>query len=322
MLLNKSVNYYILLRCGTIGPHRIFFDNSGMGMRRTGMDKKKIMLSVTAIASMLVLAVVVAKIVSYSYDMYRSGKKVEELRQKVGEASLVLDTDAETGRPVAFRSVEPDEPEIVPPGNKTVISKYKELYDINSDIAGWISIEDTNVDLPVMQTVFDEEFYLHRNFDKEEDKAGLPFIDYRCDTNDRSTNIIIYGHNMKSGDMFHDLLKYESKKFFEEHRFIRFDTVYEEALYEIVAVFRSRVMYMTDDSFKFYNFIEADEEDELTAYLDEIRSMSLYDIESSEGLTDELITLSTCEYSEEDGRFVVVARRIGEQTNVKKTSDS
>ena len=72
-------------------------------------------------------------------------------------------------------------------------------------------------------------------------------------------------------------------------------------------------MYMTDDSFKFYNFIEADDEDDLTDYLSQIKSMSLYDIEPSEGLTDELITLSTCEYSEEDGRFVVVARRVDEK---------
>lgn len=287
-------------------------------MQRSRLDKKKILLAVTAIASMIVLAVVVSKVISYSYDMYKSGKRVEELREKVGIANLVLDTDAETGRPVAVLSKEPEDEEPVPAEKKTVSDKYKELYELNNDLAGWINIEGTAVDLPVMQTVFDEEFYLHRNFDKEEDRAGLPFIDYRCDTNDRSTNIIIYGHNMKNGDMFHDLLLYESRKFFDEHRYIRFDTVYEEAIYEIVAVFRSKVMYMTDDSFKFYNFIEADDEDDLTEYLERIKSMSLYDIEPSEGLTDELVTLSTCEYSEEDGRFVVVARRVGEQTVIRR----
>ncbi len=287
-------------------------------MQRSRLDKKKILLAVTAIASMIVLAVVVSKVISYSYDMYKSGKRVEELREKVGIANLVLDTDAETGRPVAVLSKEPEDEKPVPTEKKTVSDKYKELYELNNDLAGWINIEGTAVDLPVMQTVFDEEFYLHRNFDKEEDRAGLPFIDYRCDTNDRSTNIIIYGHNMKNGDMFHDLLLYESRKFFDEHRYIRFDTVYEEAIYEIVAVFRSKVMYMTDDSFKFYNFIEADDEDDLTEYLERIKSMSLYDIEPSEGLTDELVTLSTCEYSEEDGRFVVVARRVGEQTVIRR----
>lgn len=282
-------------------------------MARSRFDKKKVLLSVTAIASMMVLAIVVAKIVSYSVDMYHSGKKVDELREKIGEAELVLDTDAETGRTVAYRSIKPEEHEekLV---KKTVCAKYKDLYELNSDLAGWVSIVGTNVNLPVMQTVFDEEFYLHKNFDKEEDRAGLPFIDYRCDTVDRSTNIIIYGHNMKNGDMFHDLLLYENKKFFDDHRYIRFDTIYEEAIYEIVAVFRSKVMYMTDDAFKFYNFIEADDEDDLSEYLAQIAGMSLYDTGSSEGLTDELITLSTCEYTEEDGRFVVVARRVEEQT--------
>ena len=277
------------------------------------LDKKKLLLSLTAIASMIVLAIVVAKVIAYSYDMYRSGKKVEELREKIGEASLVLDTDAETGRPVAYRAVSNETEEVTERKAGTVIDKYRELYDLNNDLAGWISIEGTRVDLPVMQTVFDEEYYLHRNFDREEDKAGLPFIDYRCDTDERSTNIIIYGHNMKNGDMFHDLLFYESRDFFRDHRYIRFDTIYEEAIYEIVAVFRSKVMYMTDGSFKFYNFIEADEADDLTDYLRQIARMSLYEIEPSEDLTDELITLSTCEYSEEDGRFVVVARRVREE---------
>ncbi|MCR5520933.1 MAG: class B sortase [Lachnospiraceae bacterium] len=284
-------------------------------MQRGRSNKKNIFLAITAIASMLVLAVVVSKVVSYSYDMYRSEKRVEELRKKIGDANLELDTDAETGRPIAFRSIPVSEISETPAAGKTVIDKYRELFELNNDLAGWVSIDGTRIDHPVMQTVFDEEFYLHRNFDKEEDRAGLPFIDYRCDTDDRSTNIIIYGHNMKNGDMFHDLLEYESKDFFEKHRFVRFDTVYEEAIYEIVAVFRSKVMYMTDDSFKFYNFIEADEYDDLTFYLNQIKNMSLYDIDPSEGLTDELITLSTCEYSEEDGRFVIVARRVAEQAS-------
>jgi len=280
-------------------------------MQRGRFDKKKVLLAVTALASMVVLAVVVAKVVSYSIDMYSSGEKVEELRHKIGEATIYLDTDAETGRPVVYRSVEPEEEKTETKEIRVISPKYKELYDLNNDLAGWISIEDTRVNLPVMQTVFDEMYYLHRNFDKEEDRAGLPFIDYRCDTDDRSTNIIIYGHNMKNGDMFHDLLNYESKEYFEDHRYIRFDTIYEEAIYEIVAVFRSKVMYMTDDSFKFYNFIEADEADDLEEYLNTIREMSLYPIDASEGLTNELITLSTCEYTEEDGRFVVVGRRVG-----------
>ncbi|MCR5431186.1 MAG: class B sortase [Lachnospiraceae bacterium] len=290
-------------------------------MQRGRVDKKKIVLAFTAIASMVVLAIVVSKVISYSYDMYRSEKRVEELIEKIGVASLILDTDEETGKPVAYRREDNDSHEETPALQKSVSLKYKELYEINNDLAGWISIEDTRVNLPVMQTVFDEEFYLHRNFDKEEDRAGLPFIDYRCDTNDRSTNFIIYGHNMKNGDMFHDLLKYEDREFFDDHRYIRFDTIYEEAIYEIVAVFRSKVMYMTDDSFKFYNFIEADEEDDLTDYLEKIKSMSLYEINPSEGLTDELITLSTCEYSEEDGRFVVVARRVGEQPVIGEVRD-
>jgi len=263
---------------------------------------------------MVVLAYVAAEMIDYSVSSYKSNKNVEVLREKVGEALTELTVDAQTGKPVVVAA---KAPEPVPRVTQEIpiLDKYKELYEMNNDLAGWISIEGTNVNYPVMQTVFDEEYYLHRNFDKEEDKEGLPFVDYRADLKNRSTNIIIYGHNMKNGHMFHDLLEYEDEDFLNDHKYIRFDTVRQEAIYEITAVFRSKVMYMTDDAFKFYNFIQADDESELEDFLQTTGSMSLYPITAQAMLTDELITLSTCEYSEEDGRFVVVARRVEEKGN-------
>ena len=255
-----------------------------------------------AVVSILILLVCIFMLVSYSLSSYRQSLISDGLRDMVGDSRVELSTDLETGRTVTSGSASD--------GDSRILKKYQTLYGLNPDIVGWVSIEGTKVDYPVMQTIYDEEYYLHRNFYEDSSNEGLPFMDNRCVVSKPSSNLIIYGHNMKNGTMFADLLKYASKDFYEQHRYIRFDTIYEEALYEIIAVFRSRVAYRDEQTFKFYNFIEADLENEFEEYYNAIRSMSLYDIEAEAISSDYLITLSTCEYTVEDGRFVVVARKI------------
>ena len=267
---------------------------------------RKLVLLLIIVVSIIILIVCAIRLSLYSLSAYEDSLDNAKLKKMVGESSVTLAQDFETGRYV----VSDDTDISASPEEKQVLDKYRTLYDMNPDIVGWISIDGTNVDYPVMQTVYDEEYYLHRNYYKEETKSGLPFMDNRCITRLPSTNLIIYGHNMKSGAMFADLLKYESKSYYEKHKFIRFDTIYEEAMYEIIAVFKSNVSYVGENTFKFYNFIQADTPEEFENYYNTIRSMSLYDIEATAVSSDYLITLSTCEYSVEDGRFVVVARRI------------
>lgn len=267
---------------------------------------RKLVLLLIIVVSIIILIVCAIRLSLYSLSAYEDSLDNAKLKKMVGESSVTLAQDFETGRYV----VSDDTDISASPEEKQVLDKYRTLYDMNPDIVGWISIDGTNVDYPVMQTVYDEEYYLHRNYYKEETKSGLPFMDNRCITRLPSTNLIIYGHNMKSGAMFADLLKYESKSYYEKHKFIRFDTIYEEAMYEIIAVFKSNVSYVGENTFKFYNFIQADTPEEFENYYNTIRSMSLYDIDATAVSSDYLITLSTCEYSVEDGRFVVVARRI------------
>ena len=267
---------------------------------------RKLVLLLIIVVSIIILIVCAIRLSLYSLSAYEDSLDNAKLKKMVGESSVTLAQDFETGRYV----VSDDTDISASPEEKQVLDKYRTLYDMNPDIVGWISIDGTNVDYPVMQTVYDEEYYLHRNYYKEETKSGLPFMDNRCITRLPSTNLFIYGHNMKSGAMFADLLKYESKSYYEKHKFIRFDTIYEEAMYEIIAVFKSNVSYVGENTFKFYNFIQADTPEEFENYYNTIRSMSLYDIEATAVSSDYLITLSTCEYSVEDGRFVVVARRI------------
>lgn len=190
-----------------------------------------------------------------------------------------------------------------------VLDQYKSLYHQNQNLIGWLKIADTIIDYPVMQTG-DNDYYQNHNINLEEDRNGALFMDTDCDVRLPSTNYIIYGHNMRSGKMFGSLDQYESEKFYKEHKTIQFDTIYEEGTYEVMYVFRSRVYQKDDVVFKYYQFIDANSEEEFNSYMNEMAAMSLYDTGVTASYGDHLLTLSTCDYEEEDGRFVVVAKRV------------
>jgi len=191
-----------------------------------------------------------------------------------------------------------------------VLDEYKTLYEKNKRLIGWLKIDDTNIDYPVMQTS-NNEYYLDHNFNQEYDKNGSIFMDYACSAYPKSTNLILYGHHMKSGNMFGNLQKYAKESYGKEHALIQFDTIYEKATYQVMYVFRSQVYNEDDIVFKYYQFIEANSEAEFDSYMNEMSKMSLYDTGVTAKYGDSLLTLSTCDHSQEDGRFVVVAKRVG-----------
>ena len=186
-----------------------------------------------------------------------------------------------------------------------VLDEYKTLYNKNKKLIGWLKIDDTNIDYPVMQTS-NNEYYL----DQEYDKNGSLFLDCDCTVYPRSTNQIIYGHHMKSGSMFGNLQKYAKESYGKEHAIIQFDSIYEKATYQVMYVFRSQVYNENDIVFKYYQFIEANSKEEFDSYMNEMAAMSLYDTGVTASYGDSLLTLSTCDSSQTDGRFVVVAKRI------------
>ena len=190
-----------------------------------------------------------------------------------------------------------------------ILDEYKTLYSKNKKLIGWLKIDDTNIDYPVMQTE-NNEYYLDHNFNQEYDKNGSLFLDCDCNVYPRSTNMIIYGHHMKSGSMFGNLQKYAKESYGKKHSVIEFDTIYEKATYQVMYVFRSQVYNENDAVFKYYQFIEANSEEEFNFYMKEMASMSLYDTGVTANFGDSLLTLSTCDSSQTDGRFVVVAKRI------------
>lgn len=185
----------------------------------------------------------------------------------------------------------------------------EELQKENNEIIGWLEIEDTNINLPVCQTT-DNDFYLTHNYKKEKSKGGSLFLDKNFDLVNGSSNYLIYGHRNTQGLMFEDLLKYSKEDFYNNHKTIKFTTNKDDSVYEIMSVFYSRVYYKKEkDVFRYYNFVNANNEEEYNDFVNNCKKSSIYDTGVTANYGDQLLTLSTCEYSQEDGRFVVVAKK-------------
>ncbi len=189
------------------------------------------------------------------------------------------------------------------------ILKVQKLQEENSDIVGWLEIEGTSINYPVLQGT-DNEYYMTHNYKKQKSKNGSIFLTKDYDWSIPSSNLLIYGHNLNNGTMFQELLKYEKEEFYKEHPIIRFTTNKEDAEYEIISVFKSRVYYKTEKNvFRYYFFVNANSEAEYNEFVQNAKKASLYDIDKTAKFGDQLITLSTCSYHVEDGRFAVVGRK-------------
>ncbi len=181
------------------------------------------------------------------------------------------------------------------------------LHERNPDCVAWITIEGTVIDYPVMYRPSQKNYYLHRDFNGKHVSAGALFIAEYCDP-DSSDNVIIYGHHMNSGKMFAALNKYKKMSFFEEHSRIVYETLNGPETYEIMFAFTTPVY--TGHDFEYYAFSKANSAEEYDAYISACRERALYDTGVTAQYGDKLLTLSTCEYSQKNGRMVVVARRI------------
>lgn len=182
----------------------------------------------------------------------------------------------------------------------------EKLYELNNDFIGWLKIKDTNISYPVMQTDSNrKDYYLRKNFYKQYSKLGTPYIAEYCNVQ-TSDNVIIYGHHITNYQVFGELEKYKKKEFYNNNKIINFNTIYENADYEIFTVFKT-VAYT---GFKYYEFINSSSEDEFNTFIKKCIELSFYDTGKTAKYGDKLLTLSTCEYSAKNGRLVVVAKQI------------
>lgn len=189
-----------------------------------------------------------------------------------------------------------------------VLPEYEELLAQNKDMVGWVMIDDTQVNYPVVQK--DNKYYLNHAFDQSENSNGTIFMDERCDIANPTTNTILYGHNMKSGMMFGCLKEYLKEGYLEQHKYIHFNTIYEYRTYEIVAVCLSQVQYQDEATYRYYDFISAGTKDELAAFVDNVNQLAVYGGGDSLTNSDKILTLSTCNSYTEDGRLFIVAKQV------------
>lgn len=252
--------------------------------------KKKMYLT-GMILCMFLFAVSIFQVISHYANGQKYTKDFEKLAESAGQS-------------------EGDEEEVPEREQTSALDRYMELFYQNPDMAGWISIEGTSVNYPVMYTPDKPDFYLKHSFEEEYSDYGVPYIAEHCNPAEPSDNLIIYGHHIKGGKMFGALMAYKEKNFYKEHKVIRFDTLTELAEYEVVAVCKTTVY--DDTGFPYYLFVKAEKEEDFNSYIRACKELALYDTGVSAEYGDQLITLSTCEYSAQNGRLIVVAKKIVE----------
>ena len=202
-----------------------------------------------------------------------------------------------------------DTPKDGTPGEPVPLERYLPLYELNPDFFGWITIEDTRIDYPVMYNARNPLAYLGHDFYGQFSYAGVPFLDSDCDPN--GDYYLVYGHRMNDGAMFSDLVKYEKSDFWETHPTFSFDTLYEERTYEVVLAIKARVLNRDErNGFRYYNYTSLDTEAEFDEFMDQARELSCYDTGVEATYGDELLVLSTCYHYTTNGRFVLIAKRI------------
>lgn len=245
----------------------------------------------------------------YYYDLKRTESDVSALSARMGSTGTAAVPGTDQTAPAPEDTEEEEEGQRV----LYVLPDFEPLLDKNQNIIGWIAIEGTKVNYPVMQSVNgDSNYYLNHNFDQQEDKNGSLFLDDRCDVIKPTANLIIYGHHMRSGAMFGDLDNYKSESFYKAHPYIVFNSLYETGTWAVMAAFESKAYTDADIGFRYYDFIDPQTEKEFRNGVNNMKSLSMYDTGVDAVFGDRLITLSTCDYEEENGRFVVVAKKVAD----------
>ena len=264
---------------------------------------KKGILIVLTVILLCVLAFSVWKMVDIWLD-YRAG---EQFYVKMNDYVSIPETEP-TKPPKADQAEEQEE--TIPEEQTELVwpqVDFAALQAINSDVVGWIYIPDTNVNYPILQGKNNDQ-YIYHLMTGEYNSAGSIFLEAGIARDFSAKNSVIYGHNMKNGTMFHDLLKYSAIGYWEEHPIICFDTLSQLNEYQVVLAFRFNTNH---EDFRYNEYTDMNEE-EFIEFMEECRSRQLYDTGIAVEYGDELLTLSTCEYTYENGRFVVLAKKITE----------
>lgn len=281
------------------------------GRKKSGSKVLYIIILLILIAVFLVSAGMLIKYFIESRQSQQTYNELKDIRgtytrpTPVVQPTVITDPTEQTTEPTdpLVKVIHPEtglEVEMLP--------QFADLYQLNPDLVGWISIPGTRVDYPVVQRPETQDYYLYRDFYGKYDSHGCIYVREVCDVFMPSDNITMYGHRMKDNTMFADLSKLQSKEFLQEHPYIYFDTLTEYHTYEVVYVLTTSAS--VGQGFAYHELVDAANEEEFNSFLANCQRYSLFDTGVTASYGDKLITLSTCEYTHENGRLVVVAKRI------------
>lgn len=192
-----------------------------------------------------------------------------------------------------------------------ILPQYRDLYALNNEMVGWLTVSATKIDYPVMQTE-DDTYYLTHDFMHNNNANGLLILDSHCDAYTPSYNLVVSGHNRKNNTMFSDLYEYyKDKRHWEAHKTIQFDSLMEERTYIVFAAFFSADYDVDEEGFRYNADIQYNVD--MNMWLSEINQYKLYDTGIDVKFGDQVLTLTTCNSTRrQNGRFVVVCRRLRE----------
>ena len=261
---------------------------------------KKVILNIILVICIITACVTGFFLFKYYHDSHENEELVSSLKDMIDDSS---DGTVEASG---------QEPLKVVIDEKEILKRYQKLYEKNKDFIGWIHIDGTKVDYPVMQCVEQEQKYLRKNFEGEYALAGTPFMAAACDVQKPSTTLVIYGHNMKDNTMFGGLDDFTDPEYANAHKTVRFDTIYGLGMYEVVAAFHMTLPKKVGDGYPFHTFIEADSQESLDEFVKAVNEKNENGMTFTATMEDHFLMLSTCDdVGAKDGRRVIlIAKRV------------
>ena len=270
------------------------------------MNMKKVIFLVVIVLLLAAFCVSAFMIGSYLLNGKEQAARNDELAQMVEDArNAAMETKPAEETPTPTDGTVSVETEVV---EREVLEPYKTLYEQNNDMVGWLEIPSTRLKYPVLQTPEDPNYYLYRNFDGADSDWGAIYAWGSADINAPSDNITMFGHNMKDGSMFATLNNYVNKYYWDDNSLIIFDTLYEYHTYKIFAAFRTTATL--GEGFTYHQFVDAENEEDFNEFIATCKELAIYDTGITPVYGDKIICLSTCEYTQVNGRLVIAAVRI------------
>ncbi|SDB02439.1 sortase B [Butyrivibrio sp. INlla16] len=268
------------------------------------MQKRRGKIRKTIRNTILTLSCITFLVVTgiFAVEIYQEQKSSANMRKVQAMAAVTV---GESGTVKKAISDDPDDPK-----NNLAALKIEYLYKKNKDLTGWLRINNSDIDYPIMYREGDNDYYLQHDFFGNDDRNGLLVLDKRCSFDLSDNHLLIHGHNMKSGALFGTLKYYKEDEYLRKHQAVELDTPTEQRFYEIIAVVDTTANG-EKDGFNYADYININDKQTFDTYIAYLKAKSLHKIAATASYGDQLLTLSTCDYTMKNGRLLVVAKRVG-----------